>query len=304
MARCASAVRRRRWGPNVTVLRQRDVTAAGVRPVSAAERVSRLRKGTAVRVFVAGGSGVLGRRLVPQLVARGHRATVTTTGAARLGLLRELGADEVVMDGLDALSVGAAVVCRPPGRDRPSADRDLRGARRQARHQAPRPLVRSHQPAAHRGHGPSARRRRGDRRTARRRAEPRQLERCPRGRLGEDGGGSAGPDGGDARARRDAGAAPPGGRGPADRRRGPALRRLLRPRRRRRPGGTDPQAPAPAGRPGRGGTAAGSTSTTRRARPSSRWSGKRGACSTSTRAGLGWEPRYPSWRQGFKEELA
>ncbi|MER7184440.1 NAD(P)-dependent oxidoreductase [Streptomyces hyaluromycini] len=62
-----------------------------------------------VRVFVAGGSGVLGRRLVPRLVARGHRVTATTTSAAKLGLLRELGADGVVMDGLDALSVGAAV---------------------------------------------------------------------------------------------------------------------------------------------------------------------------------------------------
>ena len=33
-----------------------------------------------VRVFVAGGSGVLGRRLVPQLVARGHQGTATATG--------------------------------------------------------------------------------------------------------------------------------------------------------------------------------------------------------------------------------
>ncbi|MER7835500.1 NAD(P)-dependent oxidoreductase [Streptomyces sp. NPDC096040] len=63
----------------------------------------------AVRVFVAGGSGVLGRRLVPRLVARGHRVTATTTSAARLELLKELGAEGVVMDALDALSVGAAV---------------------------------------------------------------------------------------------------------------------------------------------------------------------------------------------------
>jgi nucleoside-diphosphate-sugar epimerase len=34
-----------------------------------------------VRVFVAGGSGVLGRRLVPQLVARGHQVTATATSA-------------------------------------------------------------------------------------------------------------------------------------------------------------------------------------------------------------------------------
>ncbi|MGW4044089.1 NAD-dependent epimerase/dehydratase family protein [Streptomyces sp. NPDC004721] len=32
-----------------------------------------------MRVFVAGGTGVLGRRLVPQLVARGHEVTATTT---------------------------------------------------------------------------------------------------------------------------------------------------------------------------------------------------------------------------------
>jgi nucleoside-diphosphate-sugar epimerase len=62
-----------------------------------------------MRIFVAGGTGVLGRRLVPQLVARGHQVTGTTTTAAKLGLLRQLGADGVVMDGLDAVSVGSAV---------------------------------------------------------------------------------------------------------------------------------------------------------------------------------------------------
>src|SRR5919198_6029678 len=68
----------------------------------------------AVRVFVAGGSGVLGRRLVPQLVARGHQVTATTTSAAKLGLLEQLGADGVVMDGLDAASVGEAVAAARP----------------------------------------------------------------------------------------------------------------------------------------------------------------------------------------------
>jgi nucleoside-diphosphate-sugar epimerase len=62
-----------------------------------------------MRVFVAGGTGVLGRRLVPQLVARGHQVTATTTSAAKLGLLERLGADGVVMDGLDSASVDAAV---------------------------------------------------------------------------------------------------------------------------------------------------------------------------------------------------
>ncbi|MGN9790060.1 NAD-dependent epimerase/dehydratase family protein [Streptomyces sp. OZ13] len=67
-----------------------------------------------VRVFVAGGAGVLGRRLVPQLVARGHEVTATTTSAAKLGLLEKLGADAVVMDGLDAASVADAVAGARP----------------------------------------------------------------------------------------------------------------------------------------------------------------------------------------------
>jgi nucleoside-diphosphate-sugar epimerase len=67
-----------------------------------------------VRVFVAGGTGVIGRRLVPQLLARGHQVTATTTSAARLGWLEQLGADGVVMDGLDAVSVGEAVAAARP----------------------------------------------------------------------------------------------------------------------------------------------------------------------------------------------
>jgi nucleoside-diphosphate-sugar epimerase len=67
-----------------------------------------------MRVFVAGGTGVLGRRLVPQLVARGHEVSATTTSEDRLGLLAELGAKGVVMDGLDAASVGEAVAAAEP----------------------------------------------------------------------------------------------------------------------------------------------------------------------------------------------
>jgi nucleoside-diphosphate-sugar epimerase len=67
-----------------------------------------------VRVFVAGGSGVLGRRLIPQLIARGHQVTATTTSAAKLGSLRRLGAEGVVMDGLDAVAVGEAVAAGQP----------------------------------------------------------------------------------------------------------------------------------------------------------------------------------------------
>jgi nucleoside-diphosphate-sugar epimerase len=67
-----------------------------------------------VRVFVAGGTGVLGQRLIPQLVARGHQVTATTTGPARLDVLTQLGAGAVVMDGLDGVSVTEAVAKARP----------------------------------------------------------------------------------------------------------------------------------------------------------------------------------------------
>src|SRR5262245_56167658 len=76
----------------------------------------RLRTGRQkiMRVFVAGGTGVLGQRLVPQLVARGHQVTATTTNPSKLGVLEQLGAEAVVMDGLDAASVGEAVARAQP----------------------------------------------------------------------------------------------------------------------------------------------------------------------------------------------
>jgi len=58
-----------------------------------------------MRVFVAGGTGVIGRRLVPQLVARGHQVTATTTGSAKLNLLARMGA-EGVRDGRAGWGVG------------------------------------------------------------------------------------------------------------------------------------------------------------------------------------------------------
>ncbi|AYY13773.1 NAD(P)-dependent oxidoreductase [Actinobacteria bacterium YIM 96077] len=67
-----------------------------------------------MRVFVAGGTGVIGRRLVPQLVGRGHHVTATTTNAGKVGLLEQMGAEGVVMDGLDAASVGEAVAAAQP----------------------------------------------------------------------------------------------------------------------------------------------------------------------------------------------
>jgi nucleoside-diphosphate-sugar epimerase len=67
-----------------------------------------------MRVFVAGGTGAIGRRLVPQLVARGHQVTATTTSEGKVGLLEQMGAEAVVMDGLDAAAVGEAIAAAAP----------------------------------------------------------------------------------------------------------------------------------------------------------------------------------------------
>ena len=67
-----------------------------------------------MKMFVAGGTGVIGRRLVQQLVAHGHQVTATTTDPGKLSVLKQLGADAVVMNGLDAVSVSQAVVAARP----------------------------------------------------------------------------------------------------------------------------------------------------------------------------------------------
>lgn len=67
-----------------------------------------------MRVFIAGGTGVMGRRLIPQLVARGHAVTATTTSPAKLALLEQVGATGIVMDGLDPAAVREAVAAANP----------------------------------------------------------------------------------------------------------------------------------------------------------------------------------------------
>jgi nucleoside-diphosphate-sugar epimerase len=67
-----------------------------------------------MRVFVAGAAGAIGRRLVPQLVDRGHQVTATTRSRGKVELLRALGAEPVVVDGLAAAAVGEAVARAKP----------------------------------------------------------------------------------------------------------------------------------------------------------------------------------------------
>src|SRR5919206_523643 len=62
-----------------------------------------------MKVFVAGGSGAVGTRLVPALIAAGHEVVATTRSAGKTDRLRELGAEPIVVDGLDRKATIAAV---------------------------------------------------------------------------------------------------------------------------------------------------------------------------------------------------
>ena len=62
-----------------------------------------------MRIFIAGATGAVGKRLVPLLGASGHEVVGTTRSAGKEGALRALGAEPVVLDVLDAAAVGRAV---------------------------------------------------------------------------------------------------------------------------------------------------------------------------------------------------
>jgi nucleoside-diphosphate-sugar epimerase len=62
-----------------------------------------------MRVFVAGANGAVGRRLVPMLLASGHHVTGTATSPTTADAIRALGAEAVVVDGLDGVGIGRAV---------------------------------------------------------------------------------------------------------------------------------------------------------------------------------------------------
>ena len=67
-----------------------------------------------MRVFVAGASGAIGSRLVPQLVERGHEVIGTSRSPSNGERLRALGAQPVTLDLLDAPAVRAAVLAAAP----------------------------------------------------------------------------------------------------------------------------------------------------------------------------------------------
>jgi hypothetical protein len=120
-------------------------------------------EGGAMKVFVAGATGVLGRELVPQLVARGHEVVGMTRSASKQDLVRSLGARPVVADALDPDGAPAHDVAQAGaradrargerhsllGRDHPSG----RGSRAVGSSTAPSPVFRGRSAVGARSNG-------------------------------------------------------------------------------------------------------------------------------------------------------
>lgn len=67
-----------------------------------------------MRVLVAGATGAVGQHLLPRLVAAGHHVFGTTRTHAKAPLIRKLGAEPVIADGLDPSAVRHAVAIAKP----------------------------------------------------------------------------------------------------------------------------------------------------------------------------------------------
>ncbi len=67
-----------------------------------------------MRVFVAGATGAIGRRLVPKLVEAGHQVTAITRSKEGLGMLGDFGAEAVLCDVFDAGRLGSVMARAEP----------------------------------------------------------------------------------------------------------------------------------------------------------------------------------------------
>jgi uncharacterized protein YbjT (DUF2867 family) len=63
-----------------------------------------------VKIFLAGATGAIGKRLVPLMLKAGHRVTGTTRSAAKGEALRAAGVEPAVVDVFDAQALSAAVL--------------------------------------------------------------------------------------------------------------------------------------------------------------------------------------------------
>ena len=66
------------------------------------------------RIFLAGASGAIGQRLIPQLLAAGHQVTGTTRNAEKAATLRALGAEPAIVDVFDAEALSRSMLAARP----------------------------------------------------------------------------------------------------------------------------------------------------------------------------------------------
>src|SRR5882724_9396555 len=67
-----------------------------------------------MRIFLAGATGALGKRLAPLLVSDGHHVVAMTKTPAKTGQLQAMGAEPVLADALDRPAVLQAVINARP----------------------------------------------------------------------------------------------------------------------------------------------------------------------------------------------
>jgi nucleoside-diphosphate-sugar epimerase len=67
-----------------------------------------------MKIFVAGATGAIGKRLVPLLVASGHQVVGSTRTSSKTDALRSQGVEPVVVDGLNRDAVMKAVISSHP----------------------------------------------------------------------------------------------------------------------------------------------------------------------------------------------
>ena len=67
-----------------------------------------------MRIFLAGSTGVLGRRIILLLTGHGHAVTALTRRSGQAGMLSSLGARPAVADAFEPESLAAAVKLAAP----------------------------------------------------------------------------------------------------------------------------------------------------------------------------------------------
>ena len=67
-----------------------------------------------MRILVAGATGAVGLELVPQLIAAGYSVVGTTRTPAKAAIIKRMGAEPAIVDGLNALAIRDAVIAARP----------------------------------------------------------------------------------------------------------------------------------------------------------------------------------------------